>query len=150
MHDPAQFDQGLRRDRATGHLELYGKLEGTYSVVVAGCRDFQGIAQDVSWYFVAWDASVPPGATLTVSARSADAMDRADPAWATATPTSAGSAPLDLQATLTPNVLDQYFGQIVHDAYLRVDFDFKTADPSVGPTLQWVDVSAKCCGLCGD
>jgi hypothetical protein len=145
--NPREGDANLVRD-ASGHLELDGAhspSQGTYRFLFTGCRDQDGAPLDTLWWAIVFDGTVPAGASLAVHARSSDATRFDDPAWAGAKWTVGASvSPLDLQATLTPDLTPQTSSEIAHDSQLLIEFVFRPSPRGASPVLRSFDVAFKC------
>jgi hypothetical protein len=127
-------------------LRTFTRPEGTYQVIVTGCLSEDGSTQvDTQWWTVNWNADVPPNTTLTVHAKSGNSPNPGDASWGANAFTPLGdSAPLDLQAGLSPNLTPANNGDVVNDAYLLIEFVFKTDAQNASPILKQFDVGFKC------
>ncbi len=114
----------------TGYgLKTFTRPQGRYRYQIQPCPD--GI--QASWKQVLWNATVPPGTTLTVQARSGDSE------------TTIGdwfgpyqSSPADLgAASATPLVPNP-------SAILQVEFVMETTDKTYSPTLHDFQVTYSC------
>ena len=119
-------------------LRNFTRPVGSYSVVVKGCLDDQGVVGDTTWAQAQWDADVPPNSSLIVHVRSGS-TPVPDNTWGNWT-ADANASPLLLgNGALVPNAPDQ-----MGDGYLQIEFVLKSLDHKATPKLKSFDVGFHC------
>ena len=127
-------------------LRTFTRPSGTYSIVVPGCLDQNGVPANTEWDTVTWDADVPPNTSLVAHARTANVSNLGDASWGAAmwsmdSPTS----PLNLLNNLTPNAEAGVAPQgALNDGYLQIEFILNTIDQKATPKLKSFHVGWKC------